>query len=274
MKQGKTTVYVGIDVAFAKKKPLPVAVCKAHGGVLEPLPLKTTYKKPPIGKGNRLALDGTVRKTFADDVLVWLQGLEAKEGLKIERIAIDAPSDYKTEGTQRRSAEMAMDKKGIRCFTTPSKSEFDEKIRECIAHLDDGGKEDRMPNANQIWMLVGFSLFRVLEKVYECIEVFPQAIVRSMGCHGKHKSAREGLEEQVKAIAALMNSSASDMGRKLNGMCFASKHDKLDAFLSAWVASLPEMKRVACGTPPTDVIWIPKMEQLQVECPGEKDTAK
>ncbi len=274
MNQAKTEVYVGIDVAFAKKKSLPVAVCKANGSVLEPLPLKTTYKKPPVGRGNRLALNETVRQTFADDVLVWLQGLEAKEGLKIERIAIDAPSDYKTEGTQRRSAEKAMDKKGIRCFTTPSKSEFDEKIKECMAHLDDGGKEDRMPNANQLWMLVGFSLFRVLEAVYECIEVFPQAIVRSMGCHGKHKSAKEGLEEQVKAIAALMKCSASEMGSKLSVMCVASKHDKLDAFLSAWVASLPETKRVACGTPPTDVIWIPNLERLQVECPGENNTAK
>lgn len=40
---------------------------------------------------------------------------------------------------------------------------------------------------------------------------------------------------------------------------YGSLDDKLDAYLSAWVASLPADEREACGEAPDDVIWIPRV---------------
>ncbi len=36
------------------------------------------------------------------------------------------------------------------------------------------------------------------------------------------------------------------------------RHDRLDAYLSAWIAALDEADRIAFGTPPDDVIWVPR----------------
>ena len=70
---------------------------------------------------------------------------------------------------------------GISCIATPSRSDF-KKIREKVAvHLRRGGRVARLPHSNQLWMLVGFALFQELSKLAECIEVFPQAIVRAIG---------------------------------------------------------------------------------------------
>lgn len=47
--------------------------------------------------------------------------------------------------------------------------------------------------------------------------------------------------------------------KELLAMGFGSTHDRLDAFLSAWVASLNEKERKAFGTPPDYVIWVSKV---------------
>jgi hypothetical protein len=40
---------------------------------------------------------------------------------------------------------------------------------------------------------------------------------------------------------------------------WGTPHDQLDAYLSAWVATLDESDRVAYGNPPDDAIWIPRL---------------
>ena len=170
-------VFVGIDVAFAKKKRLPVSVCEIRNDLLIPLPLRTDFEKPPAGSGNKAALQETVRKEFATAVAEWLKLLAKRKGLRIRRIAIDAPSDYCSSGVARRLSEQSLDQSGISCFATPTKHQFIEKIRVSLAHLARGGAEANMPNANQIWMLVGFDLFTALKSAgFECIETYPQAI--------------------------------------------------------------------------------------------------
>lgn len=42
-------------------------------------------------------------------------------------------------------------------------------------------------------------------------------------------------------------------------IAWAPGHDRLDAYLSAWVAALDEPDRIAYGTPPDDVIWVPRV---------------
>ena len=52
---------------------------------------------------------------------------------------------------------------------------------------------------------------------------------------------------------------------------YGSAHDKLDAFMAAWVASLPEDDVVPCGDPPNDVIWIPKRKPVHARSTAGAD---
>ena len=253
--------YVGVDVAFAKGKYLPISVCVRQEGRLKPLPLKDRPVSPPRGSGNVAALKEHIVQQFARGAATFLENVSRDENLQIVRIAIDAPSDYRAEDAERRAAESAMDTEGISCFTTPSRSDF-EKIRQKVkAHLQRDGAVSRLPHSNQLWMLVGFALFRELSKIAECIEVFPQATVRTIGAGKVHKFKREGLDAQVDAAARCTGwSSAEEFDANLNRSGRGPKHDKLDAYLSAWVASLDENERIGKGTPPHDVIWAPRSD--------------
>jgi len=252
--------FVGIDVAFAKEKVLPVSVCvRPTGSPLDILPLRVSFEKPPAGRGNVLALDEQVRRQFAEDVLAWVGKLERAKHLKVRRIAIDAPSSYCRDGSGRRSAERSLDVCGISCFATPTEEEFQSKVQATRKFLADGGERSRLPNANQLWMLVGFDLFRTLGQQYECIETYPHAVVHQLKCASQHKSTEQGLKSQIDEAAKVVGVSATELRAKLLAMGFGSTHDRLDAFLSAWVASLEEKDRKAFGTPPDDVIWVPKV---------------
>ena len=261
--------YVGVDVAFAKDKYLPIAVCVRQEGRLTPLPLKG---RPvwPRGSGNVAALDEHIVQEFAYGATIFLENVARDENLEIIRIAIDAPRDYRAEDAARRSAESAMDAEGVSCFTTPSRSDF-ERIRQKVkAHLQQGGSVSRLPHSNQLWMLVGFALFRELSEIAECIEVFPQAIVRAIAAGEVHKFKREGLAAQVAAAArrtAWSSVDEFDANLRLSGR--GPKHDKLDAYLSAWVASLDENERISFGTPPDDVMWVPRSDAAVVSRPHE-----
>lgn len=207
---------VGIDVAFAKKKVLPVSVCvRPAGRPLDILPLQVSFQKPPAGRGNVLALDEPVRRQFAEAVLAWIEKLEQDKRLKVRRIAIYAPSDYCRDASGRRAAERALDESGISCFATPTEVEFEAKVQASRKFLADGGKPSRLPNANQLWMLVGFELFRTLSQRYECIETYPQAVVHELHCSSQHKSTEQGLQRQVGEAAMVLGISPTDMRAKL-----------------------------------------------------------
>jgi predicted nuclease with RNAse H fold len=252
--------FVGIDVAFAKKKRLPISVCIKQNHRLVPLELRELINcLPPPGKGNKAALEQKIVEQYCQVVIDYLKQVEELKKVKIRRIAIDAPSTYKIEGVQRRNAEIEMDKRRISCFATPSEKEFEAIRAKCREHFDNGGEESRLPHANQIWMLVGFALFQTLRKEFECIEVFPQAIVHALGCSGVHKLKSDGFFTQVDAIAKKTGWNLPKLLQKLKKMGYGSRHDKLDAFLSAWVASLTPEDRIACGQVPDDVIWIPRI---------------
>ena len=256
-----TDAYAGIDVAFATGKLLPVCVCKWQDGRLIPLPLRRLDLLPPRGRGNAATLDLEAVEAFAHEAVDYLARVEATFGVRIRTVAIDSPSAPKRDGDARRLAERAMDGRRISCFATPSRSEFEEVRRKARAHLDAGGAVSRLPHANQLWMLVGFALFNVLGRAYDCIEVYPQATVAALGAAGLHKSNRKGLDAQLDAVAAATGwptEGRDEPTPRLTEICYGSAHDKLDAYLAAWVAALPEGKREACGVPPHDVIWIPR----------------
>jgi hypothetical protein len=250
--------FVGIDVAFAKKKTLPVCVCTMQDGRLTPLHLKLTKdQRPPKGRGNRLSIDNGAVDLFVADTIDYLRAVERGFSVRIACIAIDAPSAPCAPGTSRRSAEVAMDRAGYSCFATPTREGFAAIVEKVRAHLGRGGAETNLPHANQLWMLVGFALFAGLRQHWRCREVFPHAIVRSLGVNSGHKSTKGGLLAQIAAAAAATGWTPDALRGELRRLGFGPEHDLLDAYLAAWVASLPDDRLLALGSLPDDVIWVP-----------------
>ena len=249
--------FVGVDVAFAKRKFLPVAVCSWQDGHLVPYPLRDLSIKPPRGLGNAATLDDGALTSFAARAVNYLVGVAAELDLSIQRIGIDAPSSP-SQTLTRRASERALDEAGISCFATPSEAGFKAIRAKVRAHLDAGGTESHLPHANQLWMLAGFALFRELRKLAECIEVFSQATVRALGAGHTHKSKLGAVQAQAEATAKFTGWPNSS-GPPLTSIAWAPAHDCLDAYLSAWVAALDERDREALGSPPDDAIWIPSV---------------
>lgn len=267
--------YAGIDIAFAKKKLLPISVCVWRDGVLEPLPLRsTTTPVPPQGSGNAKILDNSIVKDFVESTARYLRDVERAFGVTIRRIAIDAPSDPKTNGAARREAEKGLDRKKISCITTPDSTQFGEIRAKAEAHLAEGGEESRLPHANQLWMLVGFELFRRLRQEWECLEVFPQAIAATLGANGVHKTKGVGLLKQLSAAARFTGWPKAPDPTYLHQIGYGRPHDNLDAYMAAWVAGLEVEDREPIGVPPDDVIWVPRpapQAQTVTEPPGRTD---
>lgn len=263
-----TEAFIGIDVACAKRKRLPICISTWRDGRLAPVPLRRLAILPPAGEGNAATLDDARVTAFAREAAAYVEGVCRELRLTPKRIAIDAPSSPRSEGSLRRAAEAAMDRQGISCFTTPSASGFAEIKAKVRGHLAAGGTANRLPHANQLWMIVGFALFRELERIAPCLEVFPQATARVLGSGAVHKSKAGGIEAQLAEAAKYTGwpLSESDLA-DFEDLGFGDRHDRLDAYLSAWVAALEEPDRLAFGSPPDDVIWTPKGREGTISMP-------
>jgi hypothetical protein len=264
-------VYVGIDVAFAKRKRLPVALCTWNKGKLLPLPVAVRgTPPPPLGRGNVAAIDPDQVAQFAEETADYLHKIERHFGVSICRVAIDAPSDPRPEDLSRRRAEYALDQQRISCFTTPSSIDL-QVIRDRVRrHLQAGGTESTLPHANQLWMFAGFALFERLRKEWECMEVFPQAIAHALGANAIHKSKPEGMTAQLTAVARATGWPVPALSTSLKGIVWGPAHDGLDAYLSAWIAALGKDRCTALGSPPDDAIWIPASCALPKHDNGQK----
>lgn len=108
-------------------------------------------------------------------------------------------------------------------------------------------------------MYVGFRLFERLSVIAPCIEVFPQATVRAIGAGSVHKSKLGAVEGQLLQAAKYTGWPSGSDDVSFGDIGFASSHDRLDAYLSAWVAALPESERIPMGESPEDVIWVPRV---------------
>jgi len=253
--------FAGIDLAFAKKKRLPVCLCIRENGRLIPLPLAEHCDLSPRGRGNAASINSSTVDEFVEETAKYLHDLESYFRVSIFRIAIDAPSEPRQGNLKRRSAECALDHKDISCFTTPSAIEFQAKVARVRAHLKEGGSESTLPADNQLWMRVGFALFKQLRTEWECLEVYPQATMHVLGAAKVHKSKKEGLSAQMKAIVKYTGWDVPIAA--LKKVVCGPTHDGLDAYSSAWVASLAPQERDPLGTPPDDVIWVPRLSELR-----------
>jgi hypothetical protein len=256
--------FVGIDLAIAKRKFLPVVVAVREGAVIRPLKLRSLGVAPPRGHGNAAVLDPARVGSFVEDAARYVIAVCTELGLRPRRIAIDAPSAYAIDG--RRLAEQSLDKAGISCFATHSAKRFEEMMEAAAAHLENGGSHAKIPFSNMLWMIVGFAMFKRLGDFAECIEVFPQATARVLGAGSIHKSKPEGIQAQLAAAAKHTGWPTADVGVKaLEGIAWGPTHDRLDAYLASWVAALNESERVGYGSPPNDVIWVPRVEAVSHE---------
>ena len=267
--------FVGIDLAIAKKKKLPVSICTWQNGRLIPESLRLLPIEPPRGRGNAAVLDESLLRDFADETAVYIADVCTRLGLSPKRIAIDAPSAPRDEKLLKRAAEAALDQANINYFPTPSASEFIEILKKVRKHLNSGGAENRIPHANQLWMLAGFRLFQRLTQIAPCIEVFPQATARVMGVGQIHKTRPGGVEAQLSAVAVHTGWPRQDPSNpSFEDIAFGPAHDRLDAYLSAWVAALESKDRLAFGQLPADVIWTPRLSSGVCQQPGHTEVSQ
>lgn len=255
--------YVGIDVAIRKEKLLPVVVCRREGRALIPLPLKGSgLTKPPRGRGNAAIIEQVERSRLAGETVAYLRWIEKQFDVQIARIGMDAPSSPRPDRLGRREAEVALDKEGISCIGTPSESAFEEIPRCVREHLAAGKSQSTLPCANQLWMLFGFELFKVLSaEGWDCLEVYPQATVQVLNPRAPHKTSKGAVADQLRAASRHTDWPQEPTVDALRLIGFGDSHDRLDAYLAAWVASLAEPDRRPLGRKPDDVIWVPKVNE-------------
>lgn len=259
----KTPVYVGIDVACAKRKRLPICFAAWNGKRLEPLGIPACLSERfPRGTGNKEIAKPDPFRESATELVTALHKTAETQGWEIAGVAIDAPAAPPRSG--RRKSDRELNARGLSVFQTPSADQWKQIFDTCQAHLRDGGAIARLPHANKIWMQYGFRLFEELRKVQQprLIEVYPHAIIRSFASKVAHKATREGYEGQLELIAKATGWRGDELNCRLRQTVPGMPHDKLDAFMAAWVASLEEPKRCAFGDKcdPDNSIWVPGAE--------------
>jgi len=254
-----SSVYLGIDVACAARKRLPICVVSA-GHTLMPLTIpKHLAELIPRGVGNKeITADAPFREA-ARSVVSAINRIVIEMAWEVERIAVDAPAAPAAIG--RRASEDELGRRGLSSFQTPAASAWLGIRQQCASHLGHGGSVATLPHANKIWMLFGFELFACLKSGLraEVIEVYPFSIVRELLPACEHKSTEKGYRDQLHAVAARTGWEPQSLEARLKAAVPGSRHDRLDAFMAAWVASLPLQARRAFGDAqrPDDSIWVP-----------------
>jgi len=95
-------IFVGIDLAIAKNKSLPVCFCSWQGKRLVPFPARKLSHKPPRGSGNLAVLDENLVYQFVEEAAAYVSAVASELDAKIERIGIDAPRAPRKDQSPRR----------------------------------------------------------------------------------------------------------------------------------------------------------------------------
>jgi Protein of unknown function (DUF429) len=237
---------------------LPICIISADDSrtpLVIPKPLANLV---PRGLGNREIVSRTPFRQVAGQVATVLKRVVSEMGWLIERIAIDAPA---APGMGARKSENEICRHGLSYFRTPDTSAWIEIRTACMTHLSEGGAISELPHANKIWMLYGFELFSSLRRKLrtEVIETYPYAVVRTLLPICDHKSTETGYRDQLRAVAERTGWKAETLEARLKLAVSGTRNDRLDAYMAAWLASLPPEKRRAYGDArlPNDAIWVP-----------------
>jgi Protein of unknown function (DUF429) len=253
------SVYVGIDVACAVSKRLPICVVSEGHPIIPLMIPKHLAGLIPRGVGNREITAAAPFHEAARGVVRGINRIAIEMRWQLKRFAIDAPAAPPATGS--RASEDELGRLGLSNFRTPPASTWAGIRQKCANHLRLGGIAATLPYANKIWMLFGFELFACLKSDLsaDTIEVYPFAIVRALLPACEHKSTEEGYRDQLVAVSARTGWEPQKLEAKLKLTVPGSRHDRLDAFMAAWIASLPLRERRAVGNDqwPDDAIWVP-----------------
>jgi len=247
-------------VACGANKKLPICFAEISAGRVIPRALPPAEaERIPRGPGNGEIRDERPFVATARQVADAILAICDRTGWHLSCIAIDAPAAPPTIGP--RACETALRRAGLSVFQTPSREKWKEIVALCRKYLDTGGDLAHLPYANKIWMLYGFHLFAELRARTgaEIIEVYPYAIVHRLGAAHCHKSTATGYKNQLTAMAKRTGWSPAKLEQQLVVTVPGKRHDRLDAFMAAWVAGLPPERRHPYGmaAQPDDVIWVP-----------------
>ena len=221
-----STVYIGIDVACAVSKRLPICVVAA-GYPLMPLNVaRHLADLIPRGVGNKEITAAKPFQEAARGVGSAINRIVDESGWKVGRIAVDAPAAPPATGY--RLAENELARLGLSSFSTPAQSAWSDIREKCADHIRIGGTTSTLPHANKIWMLYGFELFNSFRSALaaEVIEVYPFAIIRALLPVCEHKSTEQGYRDQLAAIAARTGWQPEALEVRLKATVAGSRHDR------------------------------------------------
>jgi hypothetical protein len=109
------SVYLGIDVACAAGKRLPICVVSATERCVPLVIPKPLAGWIPRGLGNKEVLSEEPFCEAADQVVTAIQAIMLEMGWRIERIAIDAPA---APAKYTRKSEDELCRRGLSCYRT------------------------------------------------------------------------------------------------------------------------------------------------------------
>jgi len=158
------SVYIGVDVACARGKRLPICVVSGRHPLTPLVIPKHLADLIPRGVGNREITAAAPFQETAFGVVKAIDRIAIDMGWQIKRIALDAPAAAPETGA--RTSEDELGRLGLSSFRTPPTPAWAGIREKCVKHLRDGGSAARMPHANKIWMLFGFELFTHLKSSF------------------------------------------------------------------------------------------------------------
>jgi hypothetical protein len=176
-------------------------------------------------------------------------------GWKVERVAIDAPAEAPARGP--RQSKEDLERNRLHYFRTPSRSSWLRIRQRCVEHLQQECTTATLPFANKIWMLFGFELFACLRRGQFDV------IARTLRRDCAHKSTELGYRTQLEAVAEHTGWKPLELEKRLEETTRGRRHDRLDAFMAAWIANLRPKDLHAYGDRknPNDAIWVPRSKE-------------
>ena len=151
-------IYVGIDVACALGKRLPICFAAA-GGALTPLEIPSYLASAmPRGLGNKELISVTPYRDAARKVVCTISQIAKEMAWRIDRVAVDAPAA--PPATSSRLSEVELGRLGVSSFRTPVASDWVGIREKCGFHLRSGGGTASLPYANKIGCCLDSSCFQ------------------------------------------------------------------------------------------------------------------
>ena len=207
------SVHVGIDVACAVNKKLPICVVST-GPKLTPLAIPTSLAGLiPRGVGNKEIAAAQPFREAARGGVGAIAHIASQMAWKVERIAVDAPAAPPASGSRKSENELGC--LGLSFFRTPAKPNWKIICEKCADHLRRGGS----------------------------VATLPYAIIRELLPACEHKTTEVGYRDQLAAVAGRTGWEPRELETRLKQTVAGTHHDRLDAFMAAWIASLPPEQR-------------------------------